>query len=70
MSVKELSAKEFEESSKLILYTYTSAVSEEEINADIKRQFEQLDDIIQILEIRPDDGSKPYLIHRDSIGHE
>ena len=65
-AVKELSPKEFEERSKLILWTYGS-VSEEEINAGVKRQFEELPEFIHILEIRPDDGSKPYFIHRDSI---
>ena len=66
MPAKELSPEEFEETGKLILWTYGS-VSEEEINAGIKRQFEELPDFIHILEIRPDDGSKPYFIRRDDL---
>jgi hypothetical protein len=52
-----------------------TSLSEEEISRDIKKIFDDLDkqgyEFIHTLEVIPNDGSsKPYFIHRDSVGHE
>jgi thiamine phosphate synthase YjbQ (UPF0047 family) len=83
MPPKELSPKEFEQLNKQFFTTahkkgigvLQTNLSEEEINRDIKKIFDQLDEeggeYIHTLEVKHDDGGgKRYLIHRDNVGHE
>ena len=75
MPAKELSPEEFEKLSKHIFTTEHKAgtgvlqtnLSEEEIDRDMKKIFDDIDkqghEYIHTLEIIPDDGSKPYFIH-------
>lgn len=79
MPAKEISPEEFEEISKHILTTehkkgigdLTTNLSEEEISRDIKKIFDgiynQGYEFVHTLEVIPDDGSKPYFIHRDNV---